>query len=123
METDYKKIFKTLKEKNEYDLLICIHNAWEREVGYGYSIGANEFDEIVEEFCLYDTDTTEVLRMLQYGCHNWTDDYITINGYGNFESFNADTLYGYINVDAIIKDMESNQYLKDDIDNYLWEYI
>ena len=123
MEIDYKKIFTTLKEKNEHDLLICIHNVWEREVGYGEQIAHNNFEDIVEEFYLYDTDVTEVLRMLQYGDHNWSDDFVIINAYGNFESFNFNELYGYININEIVDDINSNHYLQEEIDSYIWRYI
>lgn len=123
METDYKKIFETLKEKNEHDLLICIYNVWEREVGYGCQIAHNNFEDITEEFYLYDTDAIEILRMLQYGDHDWNDDFAIINGYGNLESFNFNELYSYIDFDEIIDDIDSNNYLQEEIDNFVWEYI
>lgn len=123
METDYKKIFETLKEKNEHDLLICIYNVWEREVGYGCQIAHNNFEDITEEFYLYDTDAIEILRMLQYGDHDWNDDFAIINAYGNFESFNFNKLYDYIDFDEIIDDIDNNNYLQEEIDNFVWEYI
>ena len=123
MEIDYKKIFTTLKEKNEYDLLICIHNVCEREVGYGCQIAHNNFDYIVEEYYLYDTDATEILRMLQYGHHDWNDDFAMINAYGNFESFHFTELYDYINIDEMIDDINSNNYLQEEVNSYIWRYI
>ena len=56
-------------------------NGWDGSLGdYDY-MEMGQLDEM-----LISVEPTEVLRMAHFGEFNWSDDYFTINVYGNLES-------------------------------------
>lgn len=56
-------------------------NAWDDSLEEFDYNPMDELDEI-----LVDTSVTETLRMAHFGEFNWSDDYFTINVYGNLDS-------------------------------------
>ena len=58
-------------------------NGWDSSLeDYDYM----EMDQLDE--MLNSVEPTEVLRMAHFGEFNWSDDYFTINVYGNLDSIN-----------------------------------
>lgn len=50
----------------------------------------------------------EAARAASFGQMNWSDDYITFNGYGNLESIDKWSLMNHIDQEEIVKDMIEN---------------
>ena len=58
-------------------------NGWDSSLeDYDY-MEMGQLDEMLNS-----VEPTEVLRMAHFGEFNWSDDYFTINVYGNLESIN-----------------------------------
>lgn len=58
-------------------------NGWD---GSLEEFGHREMEQINELF--HSVEPLEILRMAHFGNFNWSDDYFTINAYGNLDSIN-----------------------------------
>ena len=58
-------------------------NSWEGSLEDFEYYEMEEIDEV-----LHGVGILEILRMAHYGEFNWSDDYFTVNAYGNLESIN-----------------------------------
>ena len=68
-----EQLQEMLQEVNSYDSSLDSYEYWDME-------------QIDDLFC--DTKPSEILRMAHFGEFNWSDDYFTINAYGNLDSIN-----------------------------------
>ena len=75
-------------------------NSWDGTLeDYDYM----EMEQINELF--HESEPLEILRMAHFGGFNWSDDYFTIDAYGNLESISENDFHGELidNHDEIVK--------------------
>lgn len=115
--------YREILLKIDDDTLIGIYNFYENEFGYGEVMSKNTFDEMTDTLYLYESNISEILRALEYGNHDWQDEYVYVNAYGNFESFN--NIYEIMDIDDIAQQIESSSEFKEYVDDILaqMEYI
>ena len=70
----------------------------------------DEFLESIDECGLF--KVKDIYNKLKFGEVKFTDDYITFNGYGNFESFNYDEFVSRVNM-LIDDNLDYNRELRE----------
>lgn len=79
-------IIEQIKNLNESDL-IQLNNLYCSEISHGSEV----YDNDEEFFDIYFPNSYNALQRCYFGKYNWNDTYVSINDYGNIESF--DTFY------------------------------
>lgn len=102
---EYVEIYDKLEDADWIDL----HNTYCSETGDPDSQIFVFDDEFFDMF--FDGKPMEAARAASFGNINWSDEYITFNGYGNLESINERDIERHIDKEEIIEDiLENPQY-------------
>src|SRR5690606_29144615 len=100
---DVFRYFEILEKVEDADKL-TLHNE--------YCENTSRHDDMIycfdEDFfnTYFDGRPMEAARAMAFGNVNWSDEYITFDGYGNLESIND--IDDYIDLDEIIEDILEN---------------
>ena len=116
----YEEFLTDLIENLNSGDLLQLHNEWASETGYydQYIYENNEY-WLNELF----SSKIELIRAIQYGEYSITDEYFSINVYGNLESY--PTLWAALNsladIDLLVEWSQDKEYKKDAYIEYLEE--